>query len=444
MRFGREGIIEAAEGTRVENVAALALDMALHRFFRHGGLRVDYPDGRTGEYGDTSPELIIRVNTNRPILRLAVDPILAIGEGYTFGEIDFQDPVDENLPPPIDLLGKFVADNGMFNLDRRFGHWFDRQRPATQPNQRDLHEAQIQQHYDIGNAFYDLWLDSTKTYSCAYWDEDPAHMSLETAQQRKIEHILRKLRLEPGQKLLDIGCGWGHLLVTAAQQYDIEGLGITLSKEQLAGCRKLAEEHGVADKVRFDLIDYEDLAQQPEFHDRFDRIVSVGMFEHVGRGRQGFYFAALDKLLKPKGVTLLHTITQQRPGKPVNPWTKKYIFPGGHLPSLSEIANTAAGYGFRDPDVESLREHYALTLDEWWKRFEEAVPTIQSLFDNGRIDHPLVETADQFVRLWRFYLAMSSGGFRYGQLDLLQCVFTKGIDPQKPLTRGHVYSIEAT
>lgn len=437
----REAIAGALDSRVVGPHLSQIADAALSRAVRHGGLEVSYPDGSESQYGDTAPELVIRFNTTGAIADVAVDPMMGLGEAYMSGDIDFEDPSDPQAQPPIDKLAKLMSANGMAEFDRRVGPVLDKLRTRTQPNRRRHHAEQIQTHYDIGNAFYRLWLDDSMTYSCAYFPEEADTVTLEEAQDRKRRHVLNKLRLEPGQRMLDIGSGWGHLAITAATDYGADVLGITLSEEQLWHSREMAQAAGVADRVKFELVDYQDLAEMREFDDeanRFDRVSSVGMFEHVGRGNQADYFQAVDRLLKTGGVTLLHTIAQQR-NKPASAWLQRYIFPGGDLPTHALVARYAAAQGFRDPDVESLRRHYARTTHMWWDKFETQLDQVLELFEQGEIQHPLVKSAEEFIRMWRFYLATASGGFEYAHLDLLQFVYTKGIDPSKPMTREHMY-----
>jgi cyclopropane-fatty-acyl-phospholipid synthase len=416
--------------------AARGLDAVLQRGIRHGGLEVTFPQGHTETYGDAEPELGMTLRTYKVLGRLLVQPSLAVGEGYAFGDMDFTDPHNpEAAVPPIDKFVQFMAQNYA-----SLPSWYDRFAHLRDAFGRKPNDPAS--HYDISNDFYKLWLDKSMTYSCAYWDEKPETMTLEEAQDRKIEHILRKLQLEQSMHILDIGSGWGNLLITAAQEHGVTGLGVTLSKEQLAGSQQAAEDAGVEHLVEFRLMNYRDLAadaaewSEPE---RFDRVVSVGMYEHIGRGNQKQYFDALNTLLKQGGITLLHTIAQEH-DKRINRLVDEHVFPGGNLPTLAIVASAAEKAGLRDPDVESLRQHYAYTLDQWWARFEENLPAVRELFEAGKIKHRTMTDPESFVRLWRFYLATSSGAFRYNNLDLLQCVFTKGLNNDKQLTREHIYA----
>jgi cyclopropane-fatty-acyl-phospholipid synthase len=248
--------------------------------------------------------------------------------------------------------------------------------------------------------------------------------SLEQAQQQKIDYLLHKLQLKRDQRVLDIGCGWGRLAVTAAKKYGVKVVGITLSQEQLKGARKLAKEAGISNLVTFKLANYQDLASKQ----KFDRIISVGMFEHVGRGNHASYFAKVRELLADDGLSVLHCITEMH-DKKVSPWIDKYIFPGGYLPTVDNIEYLMAQYGFWSIDRENLWQHYALTLDEWRKRHRAHKAEIINMFD------------ETFYRMQDFWLAGSAATFRYGETGLSQFIFTKQKPPFKtwPLTRQYLY-----
>ncbi|HEU0266036.1 MAG TPA: cyclopropane-fatty-acyl-phospholipid synthase family protein, partial [Candidatus Saccharimonadaceae bacterium] len=226
-----------------------------------------------------------------------------------------------------------------------------------------------------------------------------------------------------GMRLLDIGCGWGTLLITAARKYGVSGLGITLSENQQKYATEAAQRAGVADKVEFKLMNYQDLAEQ---HEMFDRIISVGMFEHVGKGNHETYFRAIDKMLRPKAISVLHCISHTHE-TPTDPWIDKYIFPGGYIPSVHGVVDHLPRHNLQLMDYENLRIHYAMTLDEWWVRFEKHKAEIIKMYD------------EKFYRMWRLYLASSSAAFRYGDLTLSQFVFTKGSNNDLPLTREFLY-----
>lgn len=384
------------------------LDAALRKL-QSGAIKVTYWDGTSAKYGKGKSYFSVTVKSPKAARAMLRNMSLGFNEGYMNGDIELKgDP--RNVVRLIAENRRVFTGLGASQLLR--------------PNRRNSHRRQakqIQHHYDLGNDFYKLWLDKSMTYSCAYFHK-PSD-SLEKAQKQKVDYILRKLQLEKGQSLLDIGSGWGTLLITAAQDYGVSGLGITLSKEQLKHSRAEAERAGVADRVKFELINYQDLAKRNLL---FDRIVSVGMFEHVGKGNHKDYYRAVDKMLKPQGLSVLHTITQEREHK-VDSWVDKYIFPGGYLPSIREIVRALPKYNFRLVDYENLRIHYAMTLDNWLERYEKHKTRVIDMYD------------ERFYRMWRLYLAHSSSDFRYWNISISQYVFTKGLNNNLPLTREHLY-----
>ncbi|HEY6736967.1 MAG TPA: cyclopropane-fatty-acyl-phospholipid synthase family protein [Candidatus Saccharimonadia bacterium] len=389
-------------------VAKTILDHILSRM-ASGGLRVYYPDGTVKHYGPDDPSVELHFKHPRVMRAILLDPLTGLGESYMNGQTD--------------IIGDLGAISGLAAANAAMMQQFARlnlPRPR-QANRRRRQRQQIAHHYDLGNDFYKLWLDESMTYSCAYFRQPTD--SLEQAQDQKVDYILRKLQLKPGQTLLDIGCGWGKLLIAAVQQYGVTGHGITLSAEQ----HKLAQERvaaaGLADKITIELRNYQDLPAQAAY----DRIVSVGMYEHVGKGNHATYFKALDRLLKPDGLSVLHTITAPRL-EPISVWTDRYIFPGGYLPTVAQTAQLMERYGFELQDYENLRFHYALTLEEWQRRFDSHRDEVVRRYD------------ERFYRMWRFYLGTSAGGFRYAGLTLSQFVMTKGPKADLPLTREHLYA----
>jgi cyclopropane-fatty-acyl-phospholipid synthase len=391
-------------------IARTTAGLLLAWLVRSGHVRVKFWDGSIGHFGDlastSGPTLKVEITDPRVVPRLLVNASIALGDGYADGQVLID---EEQLP----LLFELIARN----------------QPATplrQPfrrhrNRKDEQKSYIEAHYDVGNEYYDLFLDPTRLYSCAYFVN--ADDSLETAQRQKIDHLLRKLQLQPGMRLLDIGCGWGHLAVAAAKQYGVHVLGITLSKEQLRGACELAEREGVAHLVTFKLKNYQDLKGE-----QFDRIISVGMFEHVGKGNGDQYFSKVAELLVEGGISVLHTITQQFP-MPTDAWVDTRIFPGGYLPTPGEIEDGLARHGLWCVDPENLWWHYAETLRHWREAHRRNRDKIIEMFD------------ERFYRMRDFWLAGSEGGFRYGRLGLRQYIFTKG-KPQDgtwPTTRGYLY-----
>lgn len=378
---------------------------------KNGAVAVRYWDGTAVTYGPGKPEITIEFKSPKAVRAILKNFSLGFGESYMDGLIDVEGPLDH--------LVKLLAQNQSALMPLAI----TKITRLPSRNTRERQQGNIQHHYDLGNDFYKMWLDESLTYSCAYF-KSPKD-SLEQAQEQKRHHILRKLRLKKGQRLLDIGSGWGHLLITAAQAYGIEGLGITLSQQQYEHSNAEAKRLGLDNKIHFELMNYQDLADSPQ---QFDRIVSVGMFEHVGRGQQGQYLDAVYKMLVDGGISVLHSICVPRPGI-TDPWVDKYIFPGGYLPGVSNIMKGLVQRGFEPRDFENLRIHYAMTLDEWWRQFEKHKKEVIQMYD------------ERFYRMWRLWLASSSGYFRYGKLYLGQFIFTKG-DADYPLTRDFIYSDE--
>ncbi len=379
-----------------------------------GSMTVTWWDGETKRYGNGEPHARIHIKDPDVASAIVRDPTMGFGEGYMDGLID--------------VTGDVYNVAALANLNSRAFPKFHKRSFLTTLLQHGSglgaapHHSRkhISHHYDLGNDFYALWLDETMTYSCAYFKTE--RDSLKQAQLQKIDHLLGKLQLRKGMKLLDIGSGWGWLIIRAAQEYGVHAHGITHSKEQLAKTREHIKELGLEKFVTVDLADYRELTGQ----NIYDRIVSVGMYEHVGRPNHKQYMSAVARLLKPGAISVLHTITKLYPN-PTDKWSIKYIFPGGYVPAWSEVVNLLPDYDFHLTDVESLRLHYALTLDHWAKNYEKHVDQIRA------------ERGESFVRMWRLYLRGSAAGFRTGNLDLHQFVFTKGLSNDLPLTREYLY-----
>lgn len=391
----------------------MVTQQVFHRIFklvRRGTLNVTYPSGFEYTYGTGEPSLRLIFRTDASMRALLKNTTVGFGEGYMSGAIEVEGDLEN--------LGRFVSENTQILKRLSLNRFTKLRRPNKRQNQRD----HIAYHYDLGNEFYKLWLDTSMTYSCAYFRD--ARDTLEQAQTQKIDHILAKLQLQSGMTLLDIGSGWGRLLITAAQRYGTVGHGVTLSEQQYRHSVKAAKKAGVADLVTFELANYQDAAERG---DQFDRIVSVGMFEHVGRGNQQDYYRAVAKLLKPGSLSLLHTITNQFETAS-DPWIDRYIFPGGYIPAVRQVVHALPSHDLQLIDYENLRIHYAMTLEEWLRRFESHKKKVIETYD------------ERFYRMWRLYLASSASGFRYGDLSLSQFVFTKGLNNELPLTREYLYS----
>jgi len=393
-------------------VASMAAKKIIHQLLlrlRRGVLTVTYWDGETVQYGQGQPYNHITVKSPKVVWAMLKNMSIGFNEAYMDGLLEIEGPLTGVVHLMADNKHIFTK-LGRNQVTRRY-----------ERNTKRRQAGQIELHYDVGNDFYKLWLDKTLTYTCGYFHKPTD--SLDAAQAQKIDHVLRKLQLKPGQRLLDIGCGWGGLLIAAAQQYGVSGLGVTLSREQYEYAVRAAKRAKVADKVQFELLNYQDLQSRDL---TFDRIVSVGLFEHVGRGNHQIYFKTINKLLVPGGISVIHCITQERELK-LDPWTDKYLFPGGYIPAYREVIRALPKYDLRLQDYENLRMHYVLTLNEWLRRFQNHKDKVIEMYD------------ERFYRMYQLYLAHSSASFEYWDLSLSQYVFTKGLNNTLPLTRQHLY-----
>lgn len=382
----------------------------LLKAIRFGGLTIRFWDGEEVNYGDSQPTVSIIFNENPGSLDLS-DPVIALGEAYMDGVVDFSGNLaDLNL-----LIER--------NMDALYGGKImgKLRKRMVQKTARRRNQENIQHHYDLGNDFFKLWLDSSMTYSCAYF-QSPVD-ALDQAQRQKNRHVLRKLCLRPGNRLLDIGSGWGQLIIEAARDYGVQATGITLSQEQFAATREQIKSLGLETQVDVRLLDYRDLDGNIE---KYDRIVSIGMLEHVGQASLPVFMGKVDQLLLPGGLALLHNITCTREAIP-NTWTEKYIFPGGYIPSLRELVKLLPEHDFHLLHLESLRRHYALTLDRWQENYSRHLPEVEAQY--GR----------RFSRMWNLYLLMSAASFRSG-LEIYQMLFSKGICDDVPLTFDFLYN----
>ena len=340
---------------------------------------------------------------------------LYFGEAYTDGSIVIE---NGTLTDFLDLAMKNIrrSETNIFNeiINNIRGTY----RFLTNFNLISKSKNNVTHHYDISEKLYDLFLDSKKQYSCGYFKND--NDSLETAQNNKIEHIIKKLNLKSNQKILDIGSGWGTLAIEIAQKTQCEVLGITLSKNQLEYSNNKAKELNLENQVQFKLLDYRELDE------KFDRIVSVGMFEHVGRKFYKKYFNKISKLLNKDGIALIHTIGSVNPPRDPHPWITKYIFPGGYSPSLSEVATPIEKSGLIIADLEVLRMHYSHTLRHWKERLLSKKEEALEIFD------------EKFFRMWEFYLTSCEMTFKWGDLVVFQFQLTKDFK-STPNTRDYIY-----
>ncbi|HEY1125897.1 MAG TPA: cyclopropane-fatty-acyl-phospholipid synthase family protein [Sphingobium sp.] len=393
---------------------------------RRGALTINYADGVVETVGTTAPgfpDVTIRLTDAAIARAIVTDPELGAGEGYMNGRIILEQG-------SIWDLIMLVTGNSPMESDKvlnrpgaiqRFVEQIKHLRDGV--NKRDRSKANVAHHYDLSDDLYDLFLDKDRQYSCAYFT-DPETVSLEQAQLDKKAHIAAKLALKPGQKVLDIGCGWGGMALYLNRVADVEVLGVTLSEEQLKVARRRAQEAGVADRVKFELIDYRDVQGQ------FDRIVSVGMFEHVGVPQYRTFFRTCHNLLKSDGVMLLHTIGRLDGPASTDAFTRKYIFPGGYAPALSEIMQGSEPNKLLPTDIEILRVHYYHTLRHWYDRTVAAKDQIVALYD------------ERFYRMWSYYLAAAASGFRFGSQTIYQLQFARD-RMTLPLTRDYMGEAEA-
>lgn len=402
------------------SLSSWLLRKALTPLIRRGGLRLALPSGERLAFGDMSAPVVARLTDERALWSLLLDPDLRTGELFTDGRLVMEQG------SIYDFLSLILDNDGERNPSP-IVQAFDRFRTATQlwrqRNGPDRSRRNVAHHYDLGDDFYALFLDPDWQYSCAYFEEPG--QSLADAQRAKKRHIAAKLLLKPHHRVLDIGCGWGGLALYLTQIAGVaEVLGVTLSEEQIARAQQRGEDLGLAERARFALSDYRAV------EGRFDRIVSVGMFEHVGLGNYEQFFATCRERLTDDGVMLLHTIGCSDEPSVTNPWITRYIFPGGHLPSLSDIVKTVERSGLVVTDIEVLRLHYAQTLRAWRLAFMARRDDAAEMFD------------ERFCRMWEYYLAMSEAAFRHEQVVVFQLQISRRQETV-PLTRDYLSKAEA-
>ena len=390
------------------NVDKIFIKSFLHTF-KDESFCVKFWDGDEVKVGENEP--LFKITLKKPIPKkdILTSTTLAFGEAYMNGDLEVEGDFSLMLNTVLKYKDKFTTD--FKGLPKIFSNL------TSTKKQKE----EVTYHYDIGNDFYKLWLDDTLSYSCAYFKNE--NESLGEAQLNKIHHLLKKLNLREGITLLDIGCGWGALLIEAAKLYKIKGLGITLSEEQFKAFKERIEKENLQDYLQVKLMDYRELEKSGLL---FDRVVSVGMLEHVGRSNYDLFMKCVSKVLKKEGVFVLHYISGLYESEG-DAWIKKYIFPGGVIPTLREIISLSADYKFYTVDVESLRMHYYKTLIKWAENFEKNTDKVREMFD------------EKFVRMWRMYLYSCAACFYTGVIDLHQIVFTKGVNNSLPLTREYLY-----
>jgi len=395
----------------------MVLDRMLRRLVLVGRLAVVFEGGRVENYGDGSgPQVSVRL-TRAGARRIALDPALGLGEAYMDGDLVFERG---------DMWSLLAVVGRNFHGPPKPGGLLSRLRVALlhrlqQMNDRTASRRNVAHHYDLSNDLYRRFLDPDMQYSCAYFARPD--MTLEEAQAAKKAHLAAKLRLFPGARVLDIGCGWGGLGLTLAADYGAQVTGVTLSREQLELADRRAAERGLQDRARFSLQDYRDVRGP------FDRIVSVGMFEHVGEPNFRAFFARVAELLTDDGCAVIHAIGRMDPPSVTNSFIAKYIFPGGYIPALSEVATAVERAGLWITDVEILRLHYAETLRCWRERFLADRAAVALMFD------------ERFCRMWEYYLATSELGFRAGTHMVFQIQLARRVDAL-PTTRDYMVDAE--
>lgn len=396
-------------------------DQLIRGMVRRGSLAVIYPDGRVTRCGDGSgPEVAIRLNDPALPRRLLVSPELALGEAYMDGTLTID---GDDLGGLFRLLfdSRDTASGTWLQAPSRAARWLRRRHDQFNPAARA--KANVAHHYDISQALYDTFLDADRQYSCAYFAT--GHETLEQAQEAKKHLIARKLLLKPGMRVLDIGCGWGGMALTLARDYGVRVVGVTLSRDQHRIATERAGAEGLSGQIDIRLQDFREVAG------RFDRVVSVGMFEHVGVPHYREYFRTIREALTDDGVALVHTIGRISPPGTTSPWIRKYIFPGGYIPALSEPVAAIERADLWITDIEVLRLHYAETLKAWHDRFMAAVAD-----PAARARVPLLADP-RFVRMWRFYLVVSEMTFRHGGHDVFQIQLARQQEAV-PLTRAYL------
>ena len=406
-------------------MSMLLLDRVLRRIIRRGTLTLTEHSGKVRTYGTAEPDwpdLGLRLLDAGVPGYIARHPTLGLAETFMDGRVAIEggDILDfitfARRNNPWERSGDFEAKGLGGRIAERLLSRID------QINQRTASRRNVAHHYDLGDPLYDLFLDASRQYSCAYWADGVT--TLEQAQIAKMDHIAAKLALKPGMRVLDIGCGWGGLALHLHRVAGVEVHGVTLSKEQIAYAKAWADREGVANKVTFGLTDYRDVTG------RFDRIVSVGMFEHVGAANFPAFFRKCHDLLADDGVMLLHTIGRSDPPGGTDAFTRKYIFPGGYIPAMSETLAAIEPHKLMLGDIEILRRHYGLTIREWYKRCAANRARIVELYD------------ERFYRMWMFYLAGAATAFEYGGLVNFQFQIVRNRDAV-PLTRDYIGRAEA-
>ncbi len=392
------------------------LDRLLRHLVKRGTLTLRFPDGSRQTYGDGGePAVDVAVHRRATVRALILNPELALGEAYMNGGLTIG---NDDLRGLLTLLLRNRSERGLLWWQRPLQWLRKALRRLGQFNPVGRARRNVAHHYDLSGELYELFLDRDRQYSCAYFRRPDD--TLEQAQENKKHHIARKLLIRPGMRVLDIGCGWGGMALTLARDYGAHVVGVTLSEEQHAVATRRAEEAGLADRVEFRLMDYREVSES------FDRIVSVGMFEHVGVPHYREYFRQVRDRLKPDGIALIHTIGRTDGPGTTNPFILKYIFPGGYVPAMSEAMAAIERERLTATDVEIWRLHYAETLRNWLARFEANIERARAIYD------------ERFCRMWRFYLLGSELAFRLDGQVVFQFQLARDQEAV-PLTRDYLY-----
>ena len=389
----------------------------LNSLFKHDGFELIDSNSKKYVIGKPSREkpISLKLLDQKLMQKLLLYPDLYFGEAYMDGSLVIE---NGNITEFLDLAFKNIGRGNINSYGAVIKKLRGTYRYLTSFNKIAKSKENVAHHYDISEKLYDLFLDENRQYSCAYFKNE--NDTLEQAQNNKIHHIIKKLNIQPNQKVLDIGSGWGTLALSIAKETQASVTGITLSENQFEYSKNKAKEMNLSNKVDFKLIDYRQL------NEKFDRVVSVGMFEHVGRKFYRTYFNKVFKLLNEKGIALIHTIGSSMPPRDPQPWIQKYIFPGGYTPSLSEVANPIENSGLIVSDIEVLRMHYAHTLRNWKERFLSKKDIVLDMFD------------EKFFRMWEFYLASCEMAFKWGDQVVFQFQLSKD-NSSVPNTRDYIY-----
>ena len=389
----------------------------LNRLFKKDGFILI--DAYSKKYIIGVPEnrnpIVLRILNKKLHYKLLLRPDLYFGEAYSDGEIIIE---NGTLTSFLDLALMNIGRGELNFFSQLINKMSGSYRYLTNFNFIKKSKMNVAHHYDLSDDLYDLFLDSKRQYSCGYFKNE--NDTLEAAQNNKIQHIIKKLNIQPNQKILDIGCGWGSLAIDIAKSANCEVTGITLSKNQFDYCIKKAKELNIEKQVIFKLIDYREL------NEKFDRIVSIGMFEHVGRKFYKKFFKKVEQLLSDDGISLIHTIGSVNPPRDPHPWVTKYIFPGGYTPSLSEVTTPIEKAGLIVSDIEVLKLHYSYTLRHWKENCIKNKEIITEMFD------------EKFFRMWEFYLAGCEIAFKWGDQVVYQFQLTKSYT-STPTTRDYIY-----